>query len=52
MTGHVIIGTLKDCYADVVECRAIWADANERHSIKAFPQVTVAPSVRAGYQVS
>eukprot|EP00040_Diaphanoeca_grandis_P027474 m.156509 g.156509 ORF g.156509 m.156509 type:complete len:941 (-) comp30999_c0_seq1:52-2874(-) len=50
VTGHVIIGTLKDCAKTVRKMRTIWQDENRKLGIKAFPHVSVAPSAQLGYQ--
>mmetsp|Transcript_1954 Transcript_1954/g.4868 ORF Transcript_1954/g.4868 Transcript_1954/m.4868 type:complete len:537 (+) Transcript_1954:3-1613(+) len=50
VTGHVILGSLRETFKEVRSRRMLWQEANRKNQIKAFPHVTVAPSIRVGYQ--
>ena len=48
--GNVLVGELVDLGEQSIEMRKNWLSFIHKRSIKAFPQVTVAPSLRVGYQ--
>jgi potassium/chloride transporter 9 len=48
--GNVLVGELEDLGEQSIEMRKNWLSFIQKRSIKAFPQVTVAPSLRVGYQ--
>jgi hypothetical protein len=48
--GNVLVGELMDLGEQSIQMRKNWLSFIQKRSIKAFPQVTVAPSLRVGYQ--
>jgi potassium/chloride transporter 9 len=48
--GNVLVGELADLGEHSIRMRKSWLSFINVHKLKAFPQVTVAPSLRVGYQ--
>ena len=48
--GNVLVGELADLGEHTITMRKNWLSFIQKRGLKAFPQVTVAPSLRVGYQ--